>query len=638
MAGERVGGVVELRDFSLCVGDVEAYRIVQAVFQAVVPGQGKFPTVSLQVGSVLQRLGHTQDVGKEFTCAQHAGSLTLVVVEGTGQAAVQDGEVKTQVPLRHLFPRNGVAHQGARSDDAHLLAAEQIAARACAVSRQVSIPATGTASKCLVCLATVRSSDLQIVEEAVGGFTEPFFFRKSPTQRERGVEHGAVVLREFGREVVTSVQFHQVAVVERIVDTGESASGCPAVVGVTYVAFAGSIVHRGQVVVNQVVALCIERANMLGLLVVTYHHLEVVLAQRLFVVAHQVEGIVRIVVLVFIHVVRVRVLEFLQVNAVGTIFREALHVVLVVLGIVVEGVVHLHAQSFQRLDFDGCRIPEVVLRGSAVTAIFQHGCEVGVVALSRPVSVRVSYRHQRLRIVTNPCIAVYLILLDAGLLGADEAGLHRDGQPVIDIVADVVHYVELAEAFIAVAQDRALVHVAHRGVVRSLVATAAQVDVILLQRIALLVDFVHPVRVAAISPLACLAVTVLPAVGVGSNEHGQIVHRVVVVSLDMVHFFLAEDVTAVGIHIGRVHPRSILHGVHVAGTCSRAVERYGCVERYAGGLVLLTALGRNQYHTIGGAGTVDRCRSGILQYRYARYILRVDKVRVHFHTVYQYQR
>ena len=292
---------------------------MQAVLQLVVPRQRQFPTVRLHVGCVLLRFVGTQDAGKQTTRTQHAGSLTLVVVEGTRQAVAQNGEVQAEVPLRHLFPRHGVAHQAARQDVAYLLSAEEVTGVAAAIRGEVGVPAV---VQCLVGLATIRGSDLQVIEEVACGICKPFFLAQSPGQREGRTEHTAVVLRELGRKVITSVQFQQVAVVERVVDACESASRSPTVIRVADASVADSVAHGGQVVVDQLLAVSEEIARVLGLLVVTQHGFEVMLAPRLFVVAHEVEGVVRVVVLVFLYVVGVGVLEHLQEASAFTIFVE----------------------------------------------------------------------------------------------------------------------------------------------------------------------------------------------------------------------------------------------------------------------------------------------------------------------------
>ena len=549
---------------------------MQAVFQLVVPRQGQFPTVRLHVGCVLLRFVGTQDAGKQTTRTQHAGSLTLVVVEGTRQAVAQNGEVQAEVPLRHLFPRHGVAHQAARQDVAYLLSAEEVTGVAAAVSGQVGIPAI---VQCLVGLAAIRGSDLQVIEEVACGICKPFFLAQSPSKGEGGAEHGAVVLRELGRKVITSVQLQQVTVVEGVVDAGESASRGPTVIRVAHASVADGIAHRGQIVVDQLLAISEEIACVLGLLVVAQHGFEVMLAPRLFVVAHEVERIVRVVVLVFLYVVGVGVLEYLQEASAFTIFVERGGVVLVVFCIIVERIVHLDAQSIQRLDFHGHRVPKVVLRGLACATFFQHGGKVGVVALPGPMAVRMLHRHQGRRVVADPRCSVGVVLGNAVQFGADIRGLHRDVQPIVHIIADVVHQVELAVLLIAVAQQGALVHVAHGSVVRGLVATTADVDIVLLQRVALLVDFFHPVRVAAVAVFALrhhggphtLRVTRVV-------EHRVVVHRVIVISLNVLHVFLGEVHSLIGVHGSRVHPVHVLHGVHVFRTCRGAVPRNGGIE------------------------------------------------------------
>ena len=121
------------------------------------------------------------------------------------------------------------------------------------------------------------------------------------------------------------------------------------------------------------------------------------------------------------------------------------------------------------------------------------------------------------------------------------------------------------------------------------------------------------------------------------DKYRRIVHRIFIVGFDMLHPLSIEIVASHGVLLRSVHPGSILHGVHICGAGSRAVEWNRCIERYLCRLVFTASFGGNQYDTISCTCTIDGSRRGIFQYGNTFHVLRVNQVRVHFHTVNQYQ-
>ena len=121
---------------------------------------------------------------------------------------------------------------------------------------------------------------------------------------------------------------------------------------------------------------------------------------------------------------------------------------LIILTIVIERIVHVDAHTFNRSQLHRDRVPKVIFVGLPVTAVFKNGREVGKVALSGPISVRVFHRHDRTRITSHKIIAMHVILIQSSQLGAVEACFHGEVQPFVYVIVDVVHHIELLELFV----------------------------------------------------------------------------------------------------------------------------------------------------------------------------------------------
>jgi len=306
--------------------------------------------------------------------------------------------------------------------------------------------------------------------------------------------------------------------------------------------------------------------------------------------------------------------------------------------IIVECIVHVDCQSFQWGKFQGKGVPEVILRGLTWTHLIQNCGKVGVITLTWPVTIRMFYRHERLCVVTDPWLSVHGILGKSVQFGTDIACLHGYVHPVVDVIIDIVHHIELTEALIPVTHQWSLVHITHRGIISGLVATTVNIYIILLDRVSFLIHLFHPIRISAIGIFAGLTVSVLPAAGVLCHKDRKVVDRIIEISLYMLHFLLTEQVTAAGRIVCGVHPVRIFHGIHIFRTGCRAVEWDRCIEWHLCRHILAAALGCDKDNTISGTGSIDRGRSCILQYRYACHILRIDQVRVHLYSVNQNQR
>ena len=87
---------------------------------------------------------------------------------------------------------------------------------------------------------------------------------------------------------------------------------------------------------------------MFGFLIVTCHNFEIMFSKGTFIIAKEVECIISVVILAFKHAIRFGILEHLQEISIHTVFVEGLNVVLIMFGIVIEGIVHIDTQTFQR--------------------------------------------------------------------------------------------------------------------------------------------------------------------------------------------------------------------------------------------------------------------------------------------------
>jgi hypothetical protein len=254
-------------------------------------------------------------------------------------------------------------------------------------------------------------------------------------------------------------------------------------------------------------------------------------------------------------------------------------------------------------------------------------------ALTGKVSVRMIYRHHRAKVGTVECTVDLCCLVTVVTsvrsipVSVVVDGLQPHLQPIGDVRSQVQVDIETAVLIVIMFQCSPLVEETYRTVIGGLARTSVERQGVLLHQGVVFDGFIYPVGVAAIQIL----------VGIGRiDEYRQIVFRVGIIGIDMIHIVLIVVIASTRVAVGQIMEIGKCPRIHILRFACRRIDRPVGRERDLGFLVF-TFLGGNQHDTIGCLCSVNRSRSRILQYRYAFHIGRIDHVGIHLHAIDQYQ-
>ena len=243
------------------------------------------------------------------------------------------------------------------------------------------------------------------------------------------------------------------------------------------------------------------------------------------------------------------------------------------------------------------------------------------------------YRHHRAKVGTVECTVDLCCLVTAVTsvrsipVSVVVDGLQPHLQPIGDVRSQVQVDIETAVLIVVMFQCSPLVEETYRTVIGGLARTSVERQGVLLHQGVIFDGFIYPVGVAAIQIL----------VGIGRiDEYRQIVFRVGIIGIDMIHIVLIVVIASTRVAVGQIMEIGKCPRIHILRFACRRIDRPVGRERDLGFLVF-TFLGGNQHDTIGCLCSVNRSRSRILQYRYAFHIGRIDHVGIHLHTIDQYQ-